>query len=603
MSVLLACRSQVRKAIAAESRPSCSSRVAKAIAFVAFALLLWGSQPASAQFIQQGSKLVGTGAVGVSGALQGWSVALSSDGNTALVGGPDDNLENDQATGAAWVFSRSNGAWIQQGQKLVGTGASANSGQGWSVALSGDGNTALIAGPNDRTAWAFTRDNGVWTQQAQLFNASGAVSVTLSADGNTAVIGAPGNNVGVGAAWVFTRSNGVWTQGQILAANDEAGQAGFGQSVALSADGNTVIVGGPNDNFATMGSAWVFTRSSGIWTQQGPKLVGTGANFVCGIGIFQGYSVALSADGNTAVIGGPHDSSDCSGLTAVGAAWVFTRNNGVWTQQGQKLVGNGAGGAARQGTSVALSADGNTALIGGPADPVFIINNLYPVGATWVFARSNGVWTQQGQKLVGTGYLHGSNQGNAVALSGDGSTALIGGPLDNDPPSLTGAAWVFAQPAKTDKTKTHDFNGDGKSDIAWRDTSGNVAIWEMNGTTVLNPNTAGVGNVPTTWSVAGTGDFNGDGKSDILWRDASGNVAVWLMDGAEFMLSVGLGSAPTTWSIVETGDFNGDGKSDILWHDTSGNVAIWFVNGTQVTQSAGVGNLPTVWSIQGANAD
>src|SRR5260370_1393766 len=159
----------------------------------------------------------------------------------------------------------------------------------------------------------------------------------------------------------------------------------------------------------------------------------------------------------------------------------------------------------------------------GPPRPVFSTNNLYPVGGTWVFARSNGVWTQQGQKLVGTGYLHGSNQGNAVALSGDGSTALIGGPLDNDPPSLTGAAWVFAQPAKTDKTKTHDFNGDGKSDIAWRDTSGNVTIGEMNGTTVLNPNTAGVGNVATTWSIVGIGDFNGDGKWDILWRDTGGN--------------------------------------------------------------------------------
>jgi hypothetical protein len=114
---------------------------------VAFALLLWGSQPASAQFIQQGSKLVGTGAG--QRCIARWSVALSSDGNTALVGGPDDNLENDQATGAAWVFTRSNGAWIQQGQKLVGTGASVNSGQGWSVALSGDGNTALIGRPGD----------------------------------------------------------------------------------------------------------------------------------------------------------------------------------------------------------------------------------------------------------------------------------------------------------------------------------------------------------------------------------------------------------------------------------------------------------------------
>src|SRR5258706_1104858 len=58
----------------------------------------------------------------------------------------------------------------------------------------------------------------------------------------------------------------------------------------------------------------------------------------------------------------------------------------------------------------------------------------------------------------------------------------------------------------------HDFNGDGKSDILWRDTSGNVAVWEMNGTTVLNPNTAGVENVPTTWSIVGQRDFNGDGK-------------------------------------------------------------------------------------------
>jgi hypothetical protein len=94
------------------------------------------------------------------------------------------------------------------------------------------------------------------------------------------------------------------------------------------------------ENDQATGAAWVFTRSNGAWIQQGPKLIGTGANFVCGIGIFQGYSVALSGDGNTALIGGPHDSSDCSGLAAVGAAWVFTRNNGVWTQQEQKLVVN-----------------------------------------------------------------------------------------------------------------------------------------------------------------------------------------------------------------------------------------------------------------------
>jgi FG-GAP-like repeat len=107
----------------------------------------------------------------------------------------------------------------------------------------------------------------------------------------------------------------------------------------------------------------------------------------------------------------------------------------------------------------------------------------------------------------------------------------------------------------------------------------------------------------TVWSIAGTGNFNGDGKYDIVWRDSSGNVAVWLMNGGQLSQSAGLGSAPATWSVVETGDFDGDGKSDILWHDTSGNVAIWFMNGTQVTSSVDVGNVPTVRSIQGAGAD
>src|SRR6266487_3663072 len=114
----------------------------------------------------------------------------------------------------------------------------------------------------------------------------------------------------------------------------------------------------------------------------------------------QGNSVALSADGNTAIVGGWSDNNK------TGTAWVFTRRGGVWTQQGKKLVGSGAGGSARQGTSVALSADGNTAIVGGPGDNPSDRSASFGVGAAgaaWVFTRSGGVWTQQGNKLVSNG--------------------------------------------------------------------------------------------------------------------------------------------------------------------------------------------------------
>jgi hypothetical protein len=390
--------------------------------------LLFSSQLAQAQFTQQ-AKLFDKNAVG---AEQGISVALSSDGNTAIVGGPLDS----SSTGAAWVYARINGVWSQQ-QKLVGTGAIGNAQQGSSVALSSDGNTAIVGGPRDNSdtgaAWVFTRNSmGVWSQQQKLVgtgaigNAQQGSSVALSSDGNTAIVGGPRDNGASGAAWVFTRSGTMWSQQQKLVGTGAIGNTQQGFSVSLSSDGNTAIVGGPLDNGAS-GAAWVFTRSGTMWSQQ-QKLVGTGALG----GPQQGNSVALSSDGNTAIVGGPADSG------GLGAAWVFTRNSmGVWSQQ-QKLVGTGAGGAvgAEQGFSVALSGDGNTAIVGGPLD-----NNF--TGATWVFTRNSmGVWSQQ-QMLAGTGATGSAEQGWSVALSSDGNTAIVGGIGDN---SNAGAAWVFVHP-------------------------------------------------------------------------------------------------------------------------------------------------------------
>ncbi|MBV9945212.1 MAG: hypothetical protein JO262_24020, partial [Solirubrobacterales bacterium] len=379
-------------------------------------------------FIQQGSKLT---ASDESGAGQfGASVALSEDGNTALIGGPIDN----NGAGAAWVFARSGSTWTQQGPKLTGSGESGSAGFGASVALSGDGNTALIGGDQDNSfvgaAWVFARSGSTWTQQGSKLTASdetGAgqfgASVALSADGNTALIGGVGDNGQVGAAWVFTHSSSTWTQqGAKLTGAGESGTGAFGSSVALSGDGNTALIGARTDN-NSLGAAWVFTRSGSSWTQQGAKLTGSGES---GTGAF-GWSVALSGDGNTALIGGPVDNS------LLGAAWVFTRSGSTWTQQDSKLTAAGESGPGAFGWSVALSAEGNSALIGGPSDGSF-------VGAAWAFTRSGSTWTQQGSKLTGSGESGDGGFGIDVGLPGGGCTALIGGSADNN---LVGAAWVF----------------------------------------------------------------------------------------------------------------------------------------------------------------
>jgi hypothetical protein len=369
---------------------------------------------------QQGNKLVGTGATGP--ANQG-SSAISSDGNTAIVGGYYDN----SGVGAAWIYTRSGSTWSQQGNKLVGTGAVGLANQGMSVALSSDGNTAIVGGWRDNNnvgaVWIYTRNAGVWSQQGSKLVGTGAIGqsrqgeVKLSSDGNTAIVGGPGDNNYTGAVWVFVRSGGVWNQqGSKLVGTGAIGAADQGNAVALSSDGNTILVGGNYDN-TNIGAVWVYTLTNGVWTQQGNKLVGSGA-----IGGANQGSVAISSDGNTALVGGYNDNNN------TGAVWIFTGTGGVWTQQGNKLVGTGAIGAAGQGGPIALSSDGNTAMVGGPKDN----NNS---GAVWVFTRTGGAWMQQGSKLVGTGAIngtYGAYQGQTIALSTDGNTAIVGGPYDNN---------------------------------------------------------------------------------------------------------------------------------------------------------------------------
>ncbi|MGG9960751.1 LamG-like jellyroll fold domain-containing protein [Ferruginibacter sp. SUN106] len=483
--------------------------------------------------IQQGSKLVGTGATGA--AKQGGSVAISADGNTALVGGLNDN----SGIGAVWVYTRSGTTWSQQGTKLVGTGTSGTSVNMGAVALSANGNTAVVGGYNDNgfdgATWVFTRSGSTWTQQGTKLVGTGGggsyqgCAVAVSADGNTLVTGASRDNGTAGAIWVFTRSGSTWSQqGSKLTgtgANGTTSNQGF--AVALSADGNTAIEGAPGD-FGTAGAAWVFTRSGNTWSQQGSKLTGTGS-----VGTAQqGYAVSIAADGNTAMIGGIADNG------SIGSAWVFTRSGSTWTQQGSKLTGTGSSGIAVQGASVSLSADGNTAVVGGYLD-----NS--GTGAAWVWSRSGSTWAQQGSKLVGTGGTGTSHQGMSVALSADGSTAVTGGDFDA---TNTGAAWVFTVPPAS------YLNFDGSDDVVNLGTTINTAIDPLNKITVeawVRPETnTGYGMI--------VGNYNspGAGLQFLLRRDGTG-YSFWVDDGTGFKSVVAAGTVViNTWQHL-AGVWNG----------------------------------------------
>ncbi len=262
----------------------------------------------------------------------GYAVSLSADGNTALVGAPGDDTPAGADAGSAYVFARSGSSWTQQAQLTAGDGA-AWDGFGSRVNLSGDGNTALVgadfgdtpAGAGAGSAYVFARSGSSWNEQAKLTAGDGAAedcfgnAVSLSGDGNTALVGAEygdtpaGTNAG--SAYVFGRSGSSWSQQAKLTAGDGA----VGLAVSLSGDGNTALVGAPEDETpagANAGSAYVFGRSGSSWSQQAKLTAGDGAAGDC-----FGLAVNLSGDGNTALVGARwHDTP--AGADA-GSAYVF----------------------------------------------------------------------------------------------------------------------------------------------------------------------------------------------------------------------------------------------------------------------------------------
>lgn len=388
------------------------------------------------------------------------SVALSADGRTLAVGapledslaGPDDDAG--AAAGAVYVFVQTGGAWSQ---------------------------AAYVKAPAPDPGDMFGR------------------SVALSADGLTLAVGAPGedsNASGVGgkqeddseedtgAVYVYARAGDAWTHEAYVKSIDSHKKDRFGEAVALSADGDTLAVAAALDTGAgavfvyARGGAWSYAATVKASNTEGAEGDDPGDDFGGARG--GGRALALSADGATLVVGAPGEDSAADQIDGdplddtareAGAAYVFTRDGGAWTQQAY-LKATNAQADDRFGTSVALASDGDTLAIGAPREG--------HTGATYVFTRSGGAWTQRAYLKVlptdesdGFGSTLALADGGAVLAVGareeDGSTLGIGGAqADNSAPQSgavyafvrSGDAWTLRAYVKASNTKgDDDFGG------------------------------------------------------------------------------------------------------------------------------------------------
>ena len=417
---------------------------------------------------------------GCGGVLQGHTgqgVALSADGTTLAVGAPHEagkstGVNGNQAdnsvydAGAVYVFTRTTDRWTQQA--YVKPSNPQNSAEfGHYVALSADGNTMAVS-----AYWEASNAKGI--------------------NGNQKDDSIPQ----AGAVYVFIRRDGVWAQQAYIKASNtgEAGTADtfgegdqFGFSLAVSADGNTLAVGaltedsgssGINGNQAdngaqSAGAVYVFARSGSGWAQQAyvkPANPDAGDMF--------GYSVSLSADGNTLAVGSFDEDGSGHGINppvdnrsaGSGAAYLFTRTGIMWSQQAYIKAANGESQDSF-GVQVALSDDGLTLLVGSLDEDCKATgvnasgcdkdwNDDLSMGAAYVFVRAGNSWSQQA-------FLKASNTGandwfgSRLALSGDGNTAAIGAALedssakgingkqDDETASEAGAVYLFTRAATT----------------------------------------------------------------------------------------------------------------------------------------------------------
>lgn len=395
-----------------------------------------------------------------------FGASLDLSGETALVGAPFDNSLLGFRRGSAYVFTRVGGTWVQQAKIVPATGEPYDQ-FGASVALSGD--TALIGSEGDDVggnsdqgaAYVFTGSGPAWVQQARLLATDGGERDRFGAavalvDG-IAMVGAAGDTVGGaasrGSAYMYTRVGAAWTQQARLLAADGAADDTFGSVLAIS--GDSLLVGAPGDDLvanANQGSAYLYTRVGTTWTPQVKLATGDGAGF-------DSFGDSVAIFGDTALVGAPFD--DIGASTDRGAAYIFIRTDATWTMQAKLLASDGQSGE-RFGSSVALH--GDTALVGAPLK---FIGSNYAQGAAYVFVRSSGAWRQQARLVAADGSQE-DLLGGAVALDGD--TALVAARGEYVDVNLNrGAVYVHTRIGGTWTQQAKLVAGDGSqfADYGW----------------------------------------------------------------------------------------------------------------------------------------
>lgn len=347
----------------------------------------------------QGTKIVGASPTDSFGI----DAVVSSDGNTVAVVDIQ-NLATPPIL-SAHIFVRSIGNWVQQGQPLRVSCSSPCQSSSMNIAISADGNTILLAG-----AYVFTRSGLTWSSATVL--GSGEFSKgAMSSDGNTVINEQSGVRI-------FVRSNGSWSQqGPVLTFLDSIAPAATcattKKSFSLSADGNTALIGDRKDNSCT-GSAWIFQRGNGIWSQLGSK-------FASNLG-GQGYSVALSADGNIAVTSAPGS-----------LRYTFKRNGNVWLQQGGVLNASCE--------NMSLNADGSALFVSLLANlPLTTAGNVPNRQSANLYSRQGASWVLTSTFEKDILPFNGGGNPTGASISADGSTIVFGATVDNN---RSGSGWII----------------------------------------------------------------------------------------------------------------------------------------------------------------